>query len=229
MQAADAAAVQQQLQDSLAAAQHQDQHLSKRARLNTGPQTVGDIQQAQAAVDASLGDAAAAGRSMSPSKRAQRKQQPGQQDQLMSPPPPVHNRQQPKRQQHAQSPVPQAKQAQQQQLQSPHKHGTRAAMARAAAAAAAPCAMSPSLSAISELAAVSSTAAGSAAGDTAAAADDDSEAICLRTRSKHPIAEQEFDPDMFDRLLAEFDPDLEPLLDEEFYQQFLQVGPCMCC
>jgi hypothetical protein len=28
---------------------------------------------------------------------------------------------------------------------------------------------------------------------------------------------------MFDRLLAEFDPDLEPLLDEEMYQQFLQV------
>jgi hypothetical protein len=29
---------------------------------------------------------------------------------------------------------------------------------------------------------------------------------------------------MFDRLLAEFDPDLEPLLDEEMYQHFLQVG-----
>jgi hypothetical protein len=34
---------------------------------------------------------------------------------------------------------------------------------------------------------------------------------------------QEFDPDMFDRLLEEFDPDVEPLMDDAMYQQFLQV------
>lgn len=34
---------------------------------------------------------------------------------------------------------------------------------------------------------------------------------------------------MFDRLLAEFDPDLEPLLDEEMYQQFLQVWCAVPC
>jgi hypothetical protein len=100
---------------------------------------------------------------------------------------------------------------------SPHKHITRAA-ARAAAGTG-----SPSLSGFSGLAAASSTAAASAAGYTNAI-DEESEAIGLRTRSKHPIAEQEYDPDLFDRLLAEFDPDLEPLLDEEMYQQFLQVG-----
>lgn len=77
-------------------------------------------------------------------------------------------------------------------------------------------ALSPSLSAMSELAAASSTVG-------AAADDEESEAICLRTRSKHPLAQADFDPDMFDRLLAEFDPDVEPLLDEEMYQQFLQV------
>jgi hypothetical protein len=34
---------------------------------------------------------------------------------------------------------------------------------------------------------------------------------------------QEFDPDIFDRLLEEFDPDVEPLMDDAMYQQFLQV------
>jgi hypothetical protein len=34
---------------------------------------------------------------------------------------------------------------------------------------------------------------------------------------------QEFDPDMFDRLLEEFDPDVGPLMDDAMYQQFLQV------
>jgi hypothetical protein len=116
----------------------------------------------------------------------------------------------------------------QQQQAAPHKHGTRAAgRAVAAAAAAAAVAASPSLSGVSGMGAASSTAAASAAGD-AAGGDADSEAICLRTRSRHPIAEQEFDPDMFDRLLAEYDPDLEPLLDDEMYQQFLQVRVCVC-
>lgn len=51
-----------------------------------------------------------------------------------------------------------------------------------------------------------------------------SDAICLRTRSKHPLASEEFDPDMFDQILAEFDPDVEPLIDDAMYQQFLQVS-----
>lgn len=55
-------------------------------------------------------------------------------------------------------------------------------------------------------------------------AEEDDDAICLRTRSKHPLASEEFDPDLFDRLLAEFDPDVEPLIDDAMYQHFLQVG-----
>eukprot|EP00878_Enallax_costatus_P013350 GHUV01013957.1.p1 GENE.GHUV01013957.1~~GHUV01013957.1.p1 ORF type:complete len:769 (+),score=333.72 GHUV01013957.1:180-2486(+) len=64
-----------------------------------------------------------------------------------------------------------------------------------------------------------------AASESANAPQDDDagdDAICLRTRSKHPLASEEFDPDMFDRLLAEFDPDVEPLIDDAMYQQFLQ-------
>lgn len=207
---------------------------SKRARLSPAAQhTHGRQRTPPAAVTWADGAAAAVGvavanrGSMASPRRGQRKQrspgQPNQQQQqkLMSPPPPRQARQQrPKPKQ--QSPDPQHKQ---QQLVSPHKHATRsAARAHAAASAAAgPCSPSFSgLSGLSGLAAASSITAASTAGDTAAG-DDESEAICLRTRSKHPIAEQEFDPDMFDRLLAEFDPDLEPLLDEEMYQHFLQV------
>jgi hypothetical protein len=32
---------------------------------------------------------------------------------------------------------------------------------------------------------------------------------------------------MFDRLLEEFDPDVEPLMDDAMYQQFLQVSNTM--
>jgi hypothetical protein len=34
----------------------------------------------------------------------------------------------------------------------------------------------------------------------------------------------ELDPSELDRLLAEFDPDVQPLLDDDVYRQFLEVG-----
>lgn len=238
MPAADAADAQrQQLDTSLTAAAEQGR--SKRARfsLDDAAPARHIMPDASPAPPPAAAGGAAGGGLTSPSKRIHRKQQQQLQQQqdeqvgggtktLMSPPPP---RQAPARQQrprrHPQSPAQQPRT----QLLSPQKHGTRASTRAAAAAAAAVTATgSPSLSGLSGLAAASSTAAASAAGDTAAG-EEDSEAICLRTRSKHPIAEQEFDPDMFDRLLAEFDPDLEPLLDEEMYQQFLQVWSAVLC
>lgn len=51
------------------------------------------------------------------------------------------------------------------------------------------------------------------------------EAISRRTRSKRPLGPAvELDPSELDRLLAEFDPDVQPLLDDDVYRQFLQVG-----
>jgi hypothetical protein len=34
----------------------------------------------------------------------------------------------------------------------------------------------------------------------------------------------ELDPSELDRLLAEFDPDVQPLLDDDVYRHFLEVG-----
>lgn len=236
MPAADAADAQQQQLDTSLTAAAAEQGRSKRARFS--PDDAAPAQHivpgASPAPAAAAAGRAAGGGLTSPSKRSHRKQQQQlqqQQDQqvgggtqtLMSPPPP---RQAPARQQRPRRHPQSLAQQPRTQLLSPQKHGTRASTRAAAAAVTAT--GSPSLSGLSGLAAASSTAAASAAGDTAAG-DEDSEAICLRTRSKHPIAEQEFDPDMFDRLLAEFDPDLEPLLDEEMYQQFLQVWSAVLC
>jgi hypothetical protein len=71
---------------------------------------------------------------------------------------------------------------------------------------------------------------GAAGGDAggvpdAAAALGGDEAISRRTRSKRPLGPAvELDPTELDRLLAAFDPDVEPLLDDDVYRQFLQVG-----
>lgn len=52
----------------------------------------------------------------------------------------------------------------------------------------------------------------------------DDEAISRRTRSKRPLGPSvELDPSDLDRLLAAFDPDVQPLLDDDVYRQFLQV------
>jgi hypothetical protein len=72
-------------------------------------------------------------------------------------------------------------------------------------------------------AANSQTAAATFSADGGATSGTSADAICLRTRSKYPLAAQAFDPDEFDRVLAECDPDVEPLVDDEMYQQFLQV------
>jgi hypothetical protein len=62
------------------------------------------------------------------------------------------------------------------------------------------------------------------------------DAICRRTRSRYPLEAARYDPDEFDRLLAEFDPDVQLLQDDDMYNTFLAVsvrqcagGWCCCC
>ena len=50
------------------------------------------------------------------------------------------------------------------------------------------------------------------------------DAISRRTRSRLPLGPVSFDPTEFDRVLAEFDPDVEMLVDDDMYAEFLQVG-----
>lgn len=57
---------------------------------------------------------------------------------------------------------------------------------------------------------------------------DPNEAVSKRTRSKHPLGPGQFDPTEFDRLLAEFDPDAELVMDDQMYASFLQVGLNAC-
>eukprot|EP00877_Chromochloris_zofingiensis_P010280 jgi/Chrzof1/5505/Cz16g05220.t1 len=52
---------------------------------------------------------------------------------------------------------------------------------------------------------------------------DPNEAVSKRTRSKHPLGPGQFDPTEFDRLLAEFDPDAELVMDDQMYASFLQA------
>jgi hypothetical protein len=63
------------------------------------------------------------------------------------------------------------------------------------------------------------------ADNPSAAAGED--AISRRTRSRLPLGPVTFDPTEFDRVLAEFDPDVELLVDDAMYTEFLQVrGIC---
>lgn len=71
--------------------------------------------------------------------------------------------------------------------------------------------------------------AGAATASGAVTGDDDGpetgvDAICLRTRSKHPLGVDEYDPELCDRLLAALDPDVDGYAADDAYREFLQVG-----
>jgi hypothetical protein len=114
----------------------------------------------------------------------------------------------------------------QQQLQphQPHQRGVPALMQAAPSGLGAP---GPSI-----LSLLSPTRGGGGEGgglDGALLGEGGDEAISRRTRSKRPLGPAvELDPSELDRLLAEFDPDVEPLLDDDVYRQFLQVGAGVC-